>query len=117
MINLCVTRIPGCCDDLDNTEGCVVGDAIVSELIQTNQVAESAGRAYLDDEGPDFEVLDATCSLTSVIEPGKLYTARDKEHGTYTAEVQTVSMSISRSGRDSFSAQTSLQLKRLATDE
>lgn len=114
MIQLCVTRVIGCCgDDPDDSLGCVVGDSIVNELIQTNTVAESAGRAYIDDEGYDFTVIEASCSLHGYLAPGTLVKVRDREHGEYIAEVDTFSSTFSRNSRSQISAVTSVKLKKV----
>lgn len=111
MISVCVTRIQGCCLDPTNFN-CTVGDDIVDALIQTTDSAVSAGRAYLDEEQYDMQIIEATCSAHGCIPPGSVGRGSDRVHGTYQAEVISFSVNVSRNDRGSLSAYTALKLRR-----
>ena len=118
MISVCVSRIDGCCDPLVDKEenGCIIGTAISDVLIQSPLAAESVGRAFLDDEQFDKDVISASCSLHGYLEPGRIVKASDRINGTYQAEINTFSININRDGEGTITAYSALSLKRLSDE-
>ena len=118
MISVCVTRIDGCCDPLVDKEanGCIIGTIISDPLIQSNLAAESVGRAFIDDEQFDKDVIAASCSLHGYIEPGKVVRATDRISGTYQAEISTFSINVTRDGEGAISAYSALSLKKVSDE-
>lgn len=117
MINLCVTRVPGCCaSSPDDSLDCHKADPISDVLIQSDLVAASAGRALLDDEQEDKEAINASTSLYGYLAPGSIVQSLDRVRGVYQAEVQKFSINFSKSERNKISAYSAILLHRRLPD-
>lgn len=112
MINVCVSRIPNCCVQVDSS--CVVGDTISNSLILTETVAGSVARALIDREQEDKEIINATCSLTPYLRPSSLVEASDKEFGIYRGKLLKFSLSIQKQKGGSFSAKSNIEIEKVA---
>jgi len=112
MINLCISRVPGCCEEL--TEECVVGDTISNNLILTEIVAASVARAVIDREQLDKEIVQSVSNAIAYLKPLSLVEADEKEKGKYRGKLKRFNITISRKIGGSFSCRSSMDIERVA---
>lgn len=113
MIELCLSRVYGCCEKITSGEEateCKLGDQISNNLIMNELFARSAARAIIDTEGYDWKVLQAVCSLHEDIAPKSIAQATDKRNGTYKSRVSKSKITIRRGVGNVFSARSTLEL-------
>ena len=120
MILHCVTRESGCCQCLEanerlseNCPGCIVGDQITNNLIKTVLVAESAGRAVLDEEHPNKRRVSGTCSLYEYMKPKSLVEVTDKIHGTYKGKLSKFAIHMDFGLRGQTSLRSSVEVVKV----
>ena len=89
MIKACVTRESGCCQCLDANEldveqcpDCILGDQITNNLVTDQLVAESLGRAKLDEEHKNKRRVSGSCSLHEYMKPKSLVEMKQGQEGT-----------------------------------
>ena len=111
MINICISRVPGCCETI--TDECIVGDDISNNLILTEQVAYSAARAVIDAEATDKEIVSCSCSVHPGMKPGSLVEAQDREKGIFRGRLNKFGISISRKKDGSLSARSSIEIEKV----
>ena len=111
MINMCITRLPGCCATV--TDQCIVGDTISNNLILTEIVAGSVARALIDTEQQDKEIVSSTCNAIAFLKPTSLIEASDKETGTYRGKLKKFAITITRQGGGNFSCRSSLEIEKV----
>lgn len=113
----CVTREPNCCQCLESNDrdaeqcpDCVVGNDITNNLITTQLVAESAGRAYLDEEHKNKRRVQGTCSLHDYMKPKSLVQITDRVHGTFQGKLSKFSININYGLRGETSARSVVEV-------
>lgn len=118
MINFCVTRIEGCCDIINGEDetaieesDCKVADTITNNMIANDLMAKSVGRALIDDEGYDWDIIQGTTSLYENVEPKTIAESTDKHHGTIRTKVSKFGIRIERV-KGGMSARSVFELKR-----
>lgn len=114
MIDVCVSREFGCCECLElaetDCEQCVVGDEISNNLIKTDLVAASAGRAVLDDQGTNKRRIQGTCSLYEYMKPKTIVEVTDRVHGTFNGKLAKFSLQITVGLRGEMSARSNIEV-------
>lgn len=117
MILHCVTRESGCCQCLEANDrlteecpDCIVGDQITNNLIKTVLVAESAGRAVLDEEHLDKRRVSGSCSLHEYMKPKSLVQVTDKIHGTYRGKLSKFAIHMEFGLRGSVGLRSSVEV-------
>ena len=116
MINVCVSREYGCCECLEGggeCPNCQVGDNISNNLIKTKLVADSAGRALLDEEHTNKRIIRGSCSLHHYMKPKSLVQVTDRIHGTYIGKLSKFSLSISTGPEGQLSARSSVEVVKV----
>ena len=113
MINLCISRLPGCCETL--TDECVVGDNISNNLILTEIVAASVVRAVIDSEHLDKEIVQSTSNAVAYLKPTSLVQAEEKEKGVYRGKLKKFGINISNKVGGGFSCRSTMEIERVAT--
>ena len=120
MIEFCVSRVPGCCDALEDNDNdmletlsCKVAEPIAHNLILTEQVAGSAGRAVIDEEGYDWDVIQVTTSLYDYLKPRtSIVEHSDRVRGTYRARVSKFKIKVTQQIDSKFSARSTIELRK-----
>lgn len=120
MILACVTREPNCCQCLENNDrvaeecpDCIVGDQITNNLIKTQLVAESNGRAYLDEEHRDKTRVSGSCSLHEYMKPKSLVQVTDAVHGTFQGKLSKFGIQINVGLRGQISARSAIEVVKV----
>lgn len=119
----CVTREPGCCLCLESHDriseecpGCVVGNDISNNLVTTDLVAGSLGRAFLDEEHKNKRVVQGTCSLHDYMKPKSIVQVTDRIHGTFQGQLSKFSINISYGLRGQMSARSVIEVVKVQDD-
>lgn len=117
MIKACITREPGCCQcleanelDVEECPGCILGDQVTNNLVTDQLVAESLGRAMLDENHKDKRRISGSCSLHEYMKPKSLVQMTDRVHGTYMAKLSKFAIAISIDTRGGFSAKSHIEV-------
>lgn len=117
MINLCASRLAGCCACLEETPDdcttCMVGDTISNNLIKTERVAASKARAILDDEHTNKRLVQGNCSIHPFMKPKSLVQVTDRVHGTYIGQLSKFAVSITTGLRGEVTGRTSIEVVKV----
>lgn len=112
MIDICITRVPGCCEDDPDPDKCMVGDDISNNLIVTESAAASVARALIDTECSDREIVSSPCSIVPYLKPNSFVQAANKDTGAFKGRLNKFSISVSRKIGGSFSCKSSIEIEK-----
>lgn len=113
----CVTREPNCCQCLETNDrvaeecpDCILGNDISNNLIVTDLVAGSVGRAYLDEEHKNKRRIQGTTALYDYMKPKSIVQMTDRVNGTFKGKLSKFAINISYGLRGEMSARSVVEV-------